>query len=303
MLWQIKAGALAMLSRTPGGRPLYSRAKRLTASWMLDGDEMLDRATDLLALYRRYAPASPPSACLEIGTGWTPIVPLLLRASGVQRVVTLDVNRWLSVSSARATARTVRQAWQRLQPQLPWPATDDGAWLDRAACAPTLSQWVSITGITYECVADTRRTGLESETMDAVFSSNVLEHVPTGVLPDLHAETRRLVRPGGLIVHRLNPQDHFGRRDRGVTGANFLQYSSAQWNALCGGLAYHNRLRCVQHLSMIEAAGLTIVSRQTRSDPRAQAAIESGRLRVHPEFARFTVPELTDDYLWVVATR
>jgi SAM-dependent methyltransferase len=48
---------------------------------------------------------------------------------------------------------------------------------------------------------DGRSIPLPDASVDAVFSSNVLEHVPD--LPCMHAEIRRVLRPGGYCVHLM----------------------------------------------------------------------------------------------------
>lgn len=303
MRWQVKAAALAVLSHAPGGRAMYTRIQAARAARADDADEMLDRALELLRLYREHTGHLPSGDCLELGTGWKPFVPILLRVAGARHVITLDANPWLSLATALATTRAVAERAERLSSELGTASTTIRDWLARAGGAATLDQWLTTTGIDYRPVPDSRRTGLDDDSIDAVFSSNVLEHVESSVLEGLHRETYRLLRPGGLAVHRFNPQDHFSSIDRRITGANFLKYSPEAWRWLGSGLSYHNRLRCVQHLDLIRSAGLRIAMSRTRSDARAAAAIESGALRVHPDFHGLTSVELSDAYMWVIAGR
>ncbi|HEX8030565.1 MAG TPA: class I SAM-dependent methyltransferase, partial [Vicinamibacterales bacterium] len=168
--------------------------------------------------------------------------------------------------------------------------------------APTLEAWLDASQLEYHSPADARSVAMPAGSIDTVFSSNVLEHVSAVDLAPLHREMRRLLRPGGLAVHRFNPQDHFAGGDRSITGSNFLQFSAQEWHALGGnGLAPHNRLRCVQHAQVVKAAGFDFAVARTRPDPRARGAIESGELRVHPDFAGMNPAELSDDYMWIAA--
>lgn len=48
---------------------------------------------------------------------------------------------------------------------------------------------------------DGRHIPFENASFDIVFSSNVLEHVRE--LPELLAETRRVLKPGGIAIHLL----------------------------------------------------------------------------------------------------
>ncbi|MEO1997625.1 MAG: hypothetical protein ABGZ17_20380, partial [Planctomycetaceae bacterium] len=119
-----------------------------------------------------------------------------------------------------------------------------------------------------------------------------------------HSESKRVLKPGGLVVHRFNPEDHFAESDWTITGVNCLRYTARQWYWYGGsGLAYHNRLRCVEHRELVEQVGLHTVISRVRTNHRALRAIESGAIKVAPEFARFTAEELASDYMWLVGER
>ena len=135
-------------------------------------------------------------------------------------------------------------------------------------------------------------------------SSNVLEHIPRDIQLDIHRESRRILRSAGLAVHRFNPQDHYSTVDLGITMVNFLQYSTQEWHWLGGsGLSYHNRLRSRDYLEMFEEAGLDIAVHRERVDERSLHAIQTGALKVHPEFAGYTARELAVDYMWLAGRK
>lgn len=302
MNWRLKAGLLVLLERIPGGPAAYTALQDLKASRGHDADEMLGRSLDLLALYREAGGPVLPGFCVEVGTGWCPWLPLLLRVSGATRVLTLDVNPWLSHNTAIATTRDLLARLDRVAPVVNRPTREIEAELSPLLGTPTLAAWLTAARIEYLCPGDARKLDVPASSVDAVLSSNVLEHVSSRDLAALHAEARRVLRPGGLAVHRFNPQDHFSADDRSITGANFLQFSPEAWRRLGGdGLAPHNRLRCAQHAALVREAGLEIVVSRTRPDARARQAIESGELDVHPDFAGFTPAELSDDYMWLAA--
>jgi SAM-dependent methyltransferase len=300
--WKLKANLLVLLERVPAGPAAYSAVQNLRASRGFDADEMLSRSLDLLALYGEAGGLLPPGRCVEIGTGWCPWLPLLLRLGGASEVLTIDVNPWLSHRTALATTRELLARAERVAPTVGRDPADVRAQLRPLLDTTSLRAWLDKSAIDYRSPADARALDLSSGSVDAVLSSNVLEHVATADLAQLHAEARRVLRPGGLAVHRFNPQDHFAAGDRSITGANFLRYSAAEWRRLGGeGLAPHNRLRCVQHAQLVADAGLEIVVSRTRGDDRARAAIESGALPVHDDFAGMDARQLSDDYMWMAA--
>ena len=302
MNWRLKARLLVLLERLPGGPGAYSAVQDLKASRGHDADEMLGRSLDLLALHAEAGGRLPPGVCVEIGTGWCPWLPLLLRLGGAQQILTIDLNPWLSHATATATTRDLIARVDRAAPALRREPSALRAELEPLLATRTLAEWLQASGIDYRAPADARRFELPASSVDTVLSSNVLEHVAAPDLALLHAEALRILKPGGLAVHRFNPQDHFAAGDRSITGANFLQYSRDEWRRLGGdGLAPHNRLRCVQHATLVRDAGLDVVVSRTRPDARAHRAIETGELVVHGDFAGFSAKELTDDYMWLAA--
>ncbi len=298
----MKARLLVLLEHLPGGSAAYSAIQNLKAARGLDADEMLGRAVDLLGLYVEAGGGLPPGKCIEIGTGWCPWFPLLLRLSGARDVLTIDVNPWLSHATAMATTRDLLARVDGVAEVLRQGPDTLRAQLRPLLATRSLGEWLEVSAIDYRCPADARAFDLPTSSVDAVFSSNVLEHVTAEDLALLHVEAKRVLRPGGLAAHRFNPQDHFAPSDPSITGANFLQFSPAQWRRLGGdGLAPHNRLRCVQHARLVEDANLQVVVSRTRPDSRARLAIESGALPVHQVFAGMSPSELSDDYMWLAA--
>jgi SAM-dependent methyltransferase len=300
--WKLKANLFVFLEHVPAGAAAYSAIQNLRAARGHDADEMLDRAADLLSLHHEAGGRLSGSHCVEVGTGWCPWVPLLLRLGGAAAVLTVDVNPWLTHRTALATTRDLLVRADRAAAVVRADAESIRGQLTPLLSTDSLDEWLRASGIDYRCPGDARALDLPAASVDAVLSSNVLEHVAATDLERLHREARRVLRPGGLAVHRFNPQDHFAAGDRSITGANFLRFSADEWRRLGGdGLAPHNRLRCVQHAALVSSAGLDIVVARTRSDERARRAIESGALPVHRDFAGMSAGELSDDYMWLAA--
>jgi hypothetical protein len=301
--WRLKALALSLASYSPGGPALYRYLQDIQARRRQDADEMLARAIDLFTLYRQAGGRMAGADFLEIGTGWCPWVPLLLRLAGARHVVTLDVNPWLSRETALCTTKDLLDRRKAVASHLAIDADVVTQLLTPALSAPTLEAWLGVVGVKYLAETDVCAAGLEQNGFDGILSSNVLEHVSPEGLVAIHRESGGLLRDGGLIAHRFNPQDHFSFSDLSITGANFLQFSARQWRLLASGLAYHNRLRCRQHRQLVETTGLAVIYERTRPDEAARRAIEEGHLRVHDDFLGMSAEELSDDYMWLVARK
>ncbi|MEW4531030.1 class I SAM-dependent methyltransferase [Maioricimonas sp. JC845] len=304
MNWRMKAHLLAVLSRLPAGRKAYHRLQRVAGTNRLDLPGEMGRALEVVQLIRRSRQPLETATCVEIGTGWRPFVPFILSLCGAQRVITLDINPWLSERYARETHAALEPVLDEIAAEAGQPLEDvQRRWA--AGCdAPNLDSLLDAMHVEYRYPGDARATGLADDSVDLVVSSNVLEHIPRDVLASIQQESLRILRPGGCAVHRFNPGDHFAVVDSSITTANFVQFSTRDWHWYGGsGLAYHNRLRASQYKQLFRDAGFDLPLFQVRVDEQALHAIQQGQLPVHKQFAGFSPDDLAVDYVWVIGQK
>ncbi len=95
--------------------------------------------------------------------------------------------------------------------------------------------------------------------IDAIVSHSVLEHVEDG--QTLFAQCRRVLKPGGFMIHIVDYRDHFFKYP-----FHFLQFSGDAWRWLNPGDL--PRWRLYDHLRQLADAGFTtsVVSRKIDDD-------------------------------------
>jgi len=302
--WKLKAHTLAVLSRVPGGHRLYHALQAHASARKQDGDEYLGRALEVLQMLQENGANLRGAKYLEIGTGWRPFLPFLLSLAGAADITTFDVNRWLNGAYAFRTLREIAERLATVAEGIGLDSAELRRRLDAVGGATDWRSLLRLLQIDYRCPADARQTGLPGASIDSVCSTNVLGHIPPDVLAGIHRETFRVLKPGGLAVHRLNIDDHFSYVDPSIARVNFLRFSERQWHWYGGtGLGYHNRLRAPQHRRLLADAGFQIVSERVRVDSHALEAIRTGALPIHRDFAQFQPEELAGVYMWVVCRR
>lgn len=67
---------------------------------------------------------------------------------------------------------------------------------------------------------------------DAHVSLAVLEHIPRDVLSDIFVEAKRLVRPKGVIIHKIDYADHFSYSDKRISAINFFKFNEHDFSLL-----------------------------------------------------------------------
>jgi len=93
---------------------------------------------------------------------------------------------------------------------------------------------------------------LKSESVDFCVSKMVFEHVQD--VSKLSHELRRILKPGGIMLHEIGLNDHTGGTSSGVH-FNFLRHSQIDWN-LCGRDT--NLLRVNDYVGLWESMGFKV---------------------------------------------
>lgn len=151
--------------------------------------------------------------------------------------------------------------------------------------------------VEYVTHRDATQTGLPSGAIDFVFTYGVLEHIPADQLRPLLIEMRRVLAADGRAYHNIGTHDHFHHMGAG-NGVNFLKFSDRTWNALTGHkLAYHNRMRYPEYLSLFADCGYACVWYEPELLDCNLDAIQ--RIHVHEKFARFSDVENAASQLFI----
>ena len=305
MRWQLKAAAHAVLSVAPGGARVHRRLQE-AAGTVGPHDVLveLERKSHFLRRLDDHGISLQDATVLEIGTGWHPVLPVLLSMRGARRTITIDLRSWLTERTLLETADGLERVAELLPEDAGVPAEtgrETAAGLRAALAAGASPQEALLQiGIEARWPVDAAATGLPADACDLVVSSNVLEHVPPDELDAMAAEWTRILRPGGATAHHVDPGDHF-TDDRRITSVNFLKFSPRAWRVIGSGLAYHNRLRCADYPPVLERVGFDVVGVEVETDAAALGALREGGVRPHASFARYTDVELAGTLVDVFA--
>jgi hypothetical protein len=242
---------------------------------------------------------------VEIGTGWSPVIPLLLWVYGQRKCDTYDITALMKPALVR---ETLAQFWQRRDLVLAAAPTAKArtnaverlnALQGSVDARRPITEILSRCGIGYHGSSDAAATGLRRGSVEIVYSNTVLEHVP---LPDVHrlfAEARRILAPDGAMAHVIDPSDHFSHTDRSISSINFLTYSDAVFDRFNSRFLFQNRLRAPMWRQVIEAAQFRIEHWDAHVDRDALRALP--HIGIDPAFAGISPEELCTTSVCVVA--
>ncbi len=217
---------------------------------------------------------------LEVGTGRRVGVPVALWLCGAAHITTVDLHKYLSSPLVFEMNEYMRR--HRKETFDAFGAEAETAhFRERFAQLESfngrLQDFLRMANIEYLSPADAAQLPFADHTFDFHISHAVLEHVPADAIFKILTEARRLLTSDGLVLHIIDPSDHFAHDDNAITMINFLQYSEEDWHRLAGNkFMYHNRLRSYEYFEMFEKLGLEVVRRSQTTDEASLRALENG---------------------------
>jgi SAM-dependent methyltransferase len=293
MHWRIKGVTQKILSTVPGGTRLNDILQRTVGELRHFESHAAGRIKDwlIVASHLRELKIDPTGLrCMEIGTGWFPASPICFSLAGCGECLTYDLERHLDPSLTSHLLKLLEAHLPAIAEATSRPLAKIQADFADLRRQPTLPDVLRRARIDYRAPADATETGLPADTLDIVFSNNVLEHVPRDVLRGMMRETYRTLRSGGIVIHCVNCGDHYAYFDRKITAINYLTYGDSRWRFWDNKLLYQNRLRPQDFLDLAKEAGLEVILKKHKPKPELLDALP--RLRIAAEFQRYPPEQL-----------
>ena len=302
MHWKLKARIQSVVALLPNhlSYPLYYQLQRQFGgmrSHRIDPKSRMQVGID--ACQRIVAAGGSPCGAtfFEVGTGWRLNLPLACWLLGAQKVITVDLNRYLRTELVREDLVYVRSHRDAIAALFEEGLPD---YFDRQRFDKLLRLDVSdaksfcrAIGVEYMAPADAADTKLPSGCVDYHVSCNVLEHIPRAVLLDILIEANRVVRPTGLLVHQVDHSDHFAHNDPSISRVNFLRYTDRQWDSWANNrYAYVNRLREDDYVQLFEQAEQAIHVADSNVDTEVADVLKDG-MRLDDRFGNKSVDILS----------
>ncbi len=217
---------------------------------------------------------------LEVGTGRMVNIPTALWLCGAGQVVTVDVNPYLEDALVAESAEYVRRHKDEVRQLF-------GTRAGTPEFQTRYTQLVEHTGDTKSLLKlmnveylgrhDAANLPFAPHSFDFHISHAVFEHISADSLQRILAEARRLLAAEGLLLHIIDPSDHFSHDDHSITSANFLQYDERQWQRLAGNqFMYHNRLRAFELLELFERCGVRVLRQVQAIDEPSLLELRNG---------------------------
>jgi SAM-dependent methyltransferase len=282
--WQLKARLQNAIAALPfASNSVYYAIQRTVGGLSKGRNNPVDRFTAAIRMVDWIEAAGRDVSgkrFVEVGTGHMVNVPIALWLLGAGETLTVDLHRYLSPALVAESneyirlhrreilglfgARAERELFRRRFDQL-------------LSFPGSLRQLLEMMSVRYVSPGDAAALPVPDGSVDFHVSNTVLEHIPAPEISRILREARRVLVPDGLLVHNIDPSDHFSHDDGSIPAVNFLQFTEGEWDKWAGNqFMYQNRLRSPEYVDLFERAGVHILRSETEVDERSLAAFNDG---------------------------
>lgn len=305
--WHLKAIVQKALSILPAPEKAnFWFQKNVTKGVDLTDEHLgykVGHAKDHIAYFEKYGKPSPESKILELGTGWYPIVPTLIYLTNSGKVLSIDIQNWLTKEGMLTTIERLKEWKANGMLEKNFGKVDEDKWRKLEVILKdhehyTLEQIKEVIGLDNKII-DARKTGIASESFDFICSNNTFEHIYPDILIAIISEFQRVLKTGGVMSHFIDMTDHFAHFDTSITVYNFLQYSKRKWSLIDNSIQPQNRLRYRDYLEIYQSLVIQIVEEEIW--PKDLEALR--RVNIHKEFQDYTDDELSIKHAYIISQK
>ncbi len=304
--WHVKALVQKTISFLPFHESVnYYFQKKITKAVVLDDVHFgykIGHASDHIAYYKKHGNPDKDCSIIELGTGWFPIIPLMMYLTKTGKVVSLDIQSWLSKKNQiEAISKIIEWRGNGKLDGL-FDLIDESRWLKIVEIKEnpydfTEEKINEIIGFK-PLLIDARNSNLEDKSVDFICSNNTFEHIYKEVLMGILREFKRIIKPEGVMSHFIDMSDHFAHSDPSITIYNFLKYSEKQWRLIDNKIQPQNRMRFEGFKNMYNALNIPVTELSFRKGDLS--ALES--VKVHKEISsQFSTEEIAVSHGYIVS--
>jgi len=271
MKWILKAIVQKTISYLPLSNKInYFFQKYVTKGVLLSDEYYFSRlklAKAHIEAYFENAQAIPKS-CLELGTGWYPIVPISFFLVGVEKIYSVDISFLTSKDRIKTTIEKFIET-RNSGILKNYIAVEEIKWRVLVSILEnyetlTLENILNQLQLTY-LIEDARALSLPDNSIDLVNSNNTFEHIYPEILIPILKDFKRVLKKGnGVQSHFIDMTDHFAHFDKTINIYNFLKFSPAQWNLIDNNVQPQNRMRIDDYKKIYADLNISIDSENFR---------------------------------------
>lgn len=302
--WILKAVVQKAISFLPASHKInfifqkyVTRGVRLTDDYF---EDKLIHAQKHLQFYSEIKEKNKfPKSCLELGTGWYPVVPICFWLTGTEKVYTVDISRLLNKNAFLQTLMKFMEWYKNgILEKYIHPEDERMKFLEDAINnhkGKGLDELLSVFNLSY-IVDDASKIKLNN--IDYITSNNVLEHIyPEYLIPILNNLYFNVLKEGGMMSHFIDMSDHFAHGDKSINIYNFLKFSEVQWKFIDNNVQPQNRMRLKEYEMLFNSLKIPFKLNEYRSGEPALLK----KIKLNERFLKYSLDENAISHAYVTS--
>lgn len=182
--------------------------------------------------------------CLEIGGGQSLSQNIFL-SKFVHNQIVIDINRLLNIDFTSAAIKYIDNSKPLVKDEL------------------DLQLYY---GISYIAPCDVRKFPFEENSFDAIYTTNVFEHIPEVDLKSILKTFNAILKYDGILLLIIDYTDHYSHTDPRIGDFNFRNFTNDEWERYNFPIHYQNRLDNNMYTELIKNSGFVILENYNISD-------------------------------------
>ena len=221
------------------------------------------RADQNLAYIEQHGGIRDGMKVLELGTGWVHWEALFLRSFYDVEAIVFDVWDNRQFNGFITHVNGLRGALDRLSDRGEERRKRADELLSRVAACRNFEEAYEILGFQYLIDLQGSLDTIADNSIDLVFSSDVMEHIPDEALPTLAQSLARIVKPEGMVAQQIVPSDHLCIYAKKAHRKSYLQYSDETWQRWFeNDVQYQNRWQQSDFRKLFSKADFEVLSEE-----------------------------------------
>lgn len=300
--WKSKALIQNVLSRIPNGESIYFYLQKHYGGFKnFHVLSKVDQGINIIEVLHKANISIENKRTAEIGTGWVPIIPMVMYIFGQNSCFTYDNHNLLKPSLCVDAAKQLSELADHFQKELPWAWSQQT--LNRlglfAEANRSYQNLFEAMKLTYEAPVKIPFSNINSNSMDIISSNTTLEHIPITELRNILIASKRVLTSDGIMVHLVDCSDHFSHNDKSISRINFMRYSDLDWKMYNSKFIYQNRLRPSDYRLLLEETGFEIILWKPKLSEQLRSLLNT--FPFAKEFLKYTVEDLITTDMEIVA--
>lgn len=299
MKWMVKVGVFKIFDLLPFGEAIYYFLQRYGTRSIVPKKQSILQKIEVglgyLDMIERLAPQLDFHEVVhcEIGSGWSPTIPLLFYTRGIKRQYLCDIRRNLRREIVKDTVRLFKEAIQEASERFSKNCIRIPPSMEPS---DSVENYLGKLGMKY-FAPYTQQDLLRTNGVNLVSSTQVLLYLNKDQVSNLFNLIARLLRRGGIFVATTHLYDLYSDWDSSISRYNKWRYSDFIWEKIISSrLMKFNRLVASDYKALLEGNGFRILEFNVQK-PGLSDLEEFRKVKLHPDFQKIDESELASTHL------